>query len=146
MFRTFITGRVMIRVLLWLQILPLLAFPPSTFNLQTQEWWLPAFLTLLTVLSIVQVFFGREQHASWPWYLLSFSQGFNIISRMMMILPHATITEGGGAQVANGGYLIIAFASMLFSAFEIWYCELPELRQKMAARSIVKSSDLSTET
>jgi hypothetical protein len=50
-----------------------------------------------------------------------------------MILPHATRSVDG-AQVANVDYLVIAIATMLFSAFEIWYCELPEVRMKLASR------------
>jgi hypothetical protein len=139
MFRKFITNRVMIPVLLSLQVLPLIVFPLSTFTIATQEWWLPAFLTLLTVIALVQVLV-RHQLATWPWYLLSFAQGLNIISRIMMLFPHATVTEGGGALIANGAYLVITFAAMLFSAFEIWYCDLPELRQKLAAGSLAKAS------
>jgi hypothetical protein len=138
MFRKFVTNRVMIPVLLCLQVLPLIAFPLSTFTLATQEWWLPAFLSLLTVISLVQVLVRRE-FATWPWYLLSFSQGISIISRIMMLFPHATVNKGGGIQVANGSYLIITFAAMVFSAFEIWYCELPEVRQRLAARTLVKA-------
>jgi hypothetical protein len=138
MFRKFITSRVMIPVLLCLQVVPLLIFPLSVFKLTTQEWWLPAFLTLLTVISLIQVFLHKEP-VSWPWYLLSFSQGFNIISRMMMLFPHASHTATGGGQVMNSGYLIIAFAAMLFSGFEIWYCDLPELRQRLASRSQAKA-------
>ena len=139
MFRKFVTNRVMIPVLLCLQVLPLIVFPLSSFALTTQEWWLPAFLTLLTVISLVQLL-ARRELALWPWYLLSFSQGFNIISRMMMLFPHATITEAGGAQRANGAYLAITFAAMLFSAFEIWYCELPEVRRRLASRSLAKAA------
>jgi hypothetical protein len=131
MFRKFITSRAMIPVVLCLQVVPLVIFPLSTFTLTTQEWWLPAFLCLLMVISLVQIL-SRRAIAAWPWYLLSFAQGLNIISRMMMLFPHATITESGGARVANGPYIIIAFAAMLLSAFEIWYCELPEVRQKLA--------------
>jgi hypothetical protein len=142
MFRKFITGRVMIPVLLCLQVLPLVAFPLNVFSLSTQEWWLPAFLTLLTIISLVQILLRRDL-ASWPWYLLSFAQGLNIISRMMMLFPHATVsvdTAAGETQVANTGYLVIAFVTMLVSAFEIWYCELPEVRQRLAARSQARAS------
>lgn len=127
----------MIPVILCLQIVPLAIFPLNTFRLTTQEWWLPAFLALLSVISLIQILI-RHELAAWPWYLLSFSQGLNIISRIMMLFPHATRSGEGGAQVTNGGYLIIAFAAMLFSAFEIWYGELPEVRQKLAARSLLK--------
>jgi len=134
-----ITTRVMIPVLLVLQVLPLIVFPIKSYSLSSQEWWLPVFLALLTIISLVQILLRRDL-APWPWYLLSFSQGLNIISRIMMLMPHATITVQGGAQVANGGYLVIAFAAILLSAFEIWYAELPEVRQKLASRSLAKSS------
>jgi hypothetical protein len=137
MFRKIITARAMIPVLLCLQIPPLVFFPLGTYKLTTQEWWLPAFLTLLTIIALVQLLFRREL-ASWPWYLLSFSQGFNIISRIMMLFPHAT-SSVDGRQVANGGYLAIAFSAMLVSAFEIWYCDLPEVRQRLAARATAKA-------
>ena len=138
MFRKFITTRIMIPVLLCCQVLPLLAFPPSSYQLTTQEWWLPVFLTLLTLISLVQILLRRSL-AAWPWYLLSFSQGLNIISRMMMVLPHATTTGSGGTLVVNNTYVIIAIATMLLSASAIWYCDLPELRQKLAARNSRKS-------
>lgn len=140
MFRKFITGRIMIPIILCLQVLPLMLFPPSSYSVKTQEWWLPAFLTLLTIISLVKILLRRDL-AAWPWYLLSFSQGFNIISRMMMLMPHAASysTEGGGLT-ANVGYIVIAFGTMLFSGFEIWYCELPEMRQRLASRQRVKTA------
>jgi hypothetical protein len=134
MFRKYITSRFMIPVLLCLQIVPLVVFPLSSYTLKTQEWWLPVLLALLTIISLVQIFMRRSP-APWPWYLLSFSQGFNIISRIMMLLPHATQSGEGGAQVANGTYII-----MVFSGFEIWYGELPEVRQRLSARSAVKAA------
>jgi hypothetical protein len=126
----------MIPIILILQIPPLVVFPASSFSLTTQEWWLPLVLSLLTLLALIQLIF-RHSVASWPWYLLAFSQGFNIISRLMMLLPHATVSNENGVS-ANGKYLIIAFTTMLFSVFELWYCELPEVRQKLAARSRAK--------
>jgi hypothetical protein len=139
MLRRFLTGRIAIPVLLCLQVLPLIVFPLNVFKIDSQEWWLPAFLCLLIILSLVKLFFGKENSA-WPWYIMAFCQGLNIISRIMMLLPHATLTESGGAREANVGYIVIAFACILFSVFEIWYCELPELRQKisikMASRAV----------
>jgi hypothetical protein len=66
----------------------------------------------------------------WPWYLLSFAQGFNIISRLMMMMPHATVTVGGH-EVFNTGYISLTFLSMLLSAFILWFIELPEVRMVM---------------
>jgi hypothetical protein len=138
MFRKYITSRILVPVLLCLQILPLVAFPLDTYNTKTQEWWLPVLLALLTILSLAQILIRRSA-APWPWYLLSFSQGFNIISRLMMLLPHSTKSVDGGLA-ANTTYIIVAFATMLFSAFEIWYGELPEVRQKYAFKGASKAA------
>jgi hypothetical protein len=123
----------MIPIALCAQVVPLLIFPSSSYSLATQEWWLPAFLTLLTLIGLVQLLLRRSL-ASWPWYLLSFAQGFNVISRVMMLFPHAT-SMGSGSLVVNSSYLVITFVAMAVSAFEIWYCDLPEVRQKMASRT-----------
>jgi hypothetical protein len=137
MFRKFVTSRALIPIILCIQVAPLLVFPKSSYSLTTQEWWLPAFLSLLTLISLVQLLLRRSL-ASWPWYLLSFSQGFNIISRVMMLFPHAT-SMGSGSLVVNSSYLVITFAAIAVSAFEIWYCDLPEVRQKLASRTPIKT-------
>jgi hypothetical protein len=138
MFRKMITSRFMIPVLLCLQLVPLVVFPASSYSLKTQEWWLPVLLSLLAIIALIQILIRRSV-APWPWYLLSFSQGFNIISRIMMLLPHATITAESG-QVPNTDYIVVAFATMLLSAFAIWYSDLPEVRQKLASRSYQSGS------
>jgi hypothetical protein len=62
--------------------------------------------------------------------MVSFAQGVNIISRLMMLMPHAT-RNAGGAQVLNTPYVVVAAVCMLLSAFEIWYNELPEVRRSL---------------
>jgi hypothetical protein len=112
-----------------LQVVPLILLAPSSYSLKSQEWWLPALLTVLVIISLVQILI-RKSHVSWPWYLMSFSQGFNIISRLMMLLPHAT-RNNEGVQVFNSVYVIVAIITMLLSAFEIWYNDLPEVRRNL---------------
>jgi hypothetical protein len=137
MFRRYISNRFVIPILLCLQLVPLVLFPASSFSLSTQEWWLPIVLCLLAIIALIQLVFRRSV-AAWPWYLLAFSQGFNIISRLMMLLSHAAISGPSGELKPNGQYIVIAFATMLFSAFSIWYSELPEVRQKLVSSSITK--------
>jgi hypothetical protein len=134
MFRRYITSPIAIRILLILQIVPILALPPTSYSLKTQEWWLPAFLALLTILSLIKLL-PRRSIAPWPWYLLGFSQGFNIISRMMTLFPHATAYSEGSGMVVNALYIALSIASMLFSGFELLYCELPEVRQRMLPKA-----------
>ena len=114
-----------IKLILILQFIPLVLFPPESFSTKTQEWWLPVLLALMAVIAVIQLF--RHSLALWPWYLLSFAQGFNIISRLMMVMPHATRNDNG-AQVFNTPYVVLTALSLVFSAFLLWYTELPEVR------------------
>ena len=127
--RKILSMRGVIPVVMCLQIVPLLIFPASAYSPKTQEWWLPVLLTLLVVIALVQILI-RKSAAAWPWYLVSFAQGVNIISRIMMLLPHATQNDAG-RQVFNSTYFIVAVIAMLLSAFEIWYNELPEVRRNL---------------
>ncbi len=131
MLRLLRSNRTVIIVVLCLQLVPLLILPASSYSPTSQEWWLPGLLSFLVILALVQLVFRKSQ-ASWPWYLLAFSQGFNIISRLMMLLPHAT-ENAGGVQVFNTDYVVIAAVAMLVSAFEIWYSELPDVRNRLLA-------------
>jgi hypothetical protein len=112
-----------IKLFLILQFIPLILFPPESFK--TQEWWLPVLLALLVVIAVIQLY--RHSLAVWPWYLISFAQGFNIISRLMMLMPHITRNDNG-AQVFNAPYVVLTVLSLVFSTFLLWYTELPEVR------------------
>lgn len=124
-FRQYITKRSMISVMLILQFVPMILFPPASFSSTTQEWWLPVLLAVLAIIAITQIF--RKSVAVWPWHLISFSQGFNIISRLMMLFPHATYNQDGN-QYFDATYVVLSVLSMAFSVFLLWYMELPEVR------------------
>src|SRR3989337_4381510 len=111
-------------VLLFVQIIPLLLFPPNIFSSTNQQWWLPVFLTALAIYAAVKIVVQRTSEL-WPWYLVSFSQGFNIISRLMMLMPHAT-KNAGGVQVADTAYLITTILAIIISFGSIIFAELPE--------------------
>jgi hypothetical protein len=131
MLRKILSARGVIPVIMCLQIVPLLIFPTTSYSGTSQEWWLPAFLTALVIIALVQILI-RKTRAPWPWYLVSFAQGVNIISRLMMFMPHATKNKAG-EQVLNGSYVVIALVAMVLSAFEIWYNDLPEVRRKLSS-------------
>ena len=121
-----ITSRKAIVAVLILQFIPLILFPSESFSPNTQEWWLPVLLAALVLLADFELV-ARHSNQLWPWYLMSFSQGFNIISRLMMLWPHATRTVGG-ATVANMPYILLTFVAIGLSALLLWYTELPEVR------------------
>ena len=129
MLRKILSARGVIPVIMCLQIVPLLIFPPASYSARSQEWWLPVLLTFLVIIALVQILI-RKTRVSWPWYLVSFAQGVNIISRLMMFLPHAT-KNNGGVQIFDTEYLVISIVAMLLSAFEIWYSDLPEVRRNL---------------
>jgi hypothetical protein len=112
--------------LLVVQIVPLLLFPPESFAPTTQEWWLPLLLTIMVIIADIQIIFRRNS-AQWPWALIAFAQGFNIISRLMMLWAHATVVSGEQTSL-NWPYLIPTLVSMVLSAFFLWYFEKPAVR------------------
>lgn len=123
--RSLTTPGVLVAVLI-LQFIPLVLFPAASFSPQTQEWWLPVLLAVMIIIADVQLIVRRSS-AAWPWYLMAFAQGFNIISRLMMLWPHAT-TVAGKVTTINGDYIVLTALSLAFSAFMLWYTELPETR------------------
>lgn len=116
---------VIIAVLI-LQIIPLLLFPAKSFSSTTQEWWLPAMLVLMVLIADFQLIV-RKSTAATPWYLMSFAQGFNIISRLMMLWPNVTLTSELGT-VVNWPYILLTFTAMALSALLLWYTEKPAVR------------------
>jgi len=112
--------------LLILQLVPLVLFPPESFAPTTQEWWLPVLLAVMVLWADFELIVRRNDQM-WPWYLMSFAQGFNIISRIMMLWPHATKVVGQ-ATALNVPYVVLTFVAMVLSVFLLWYTELPDVR------------------
>ena len=130
--RPLATRKIIVAVLT-LQVIPLLLFPPASFAPSSQEWWLPVLLAVMVVVGAVELLV-RGSRKVWPWHLMIFAQGFNIISRIMMMWSHATVTSGG-ATALNVPYLVLTLLAMTWSAFLLWYFELPEVRLETARDS-----------
>lgn len=126
MLRRVLTTPGLIAVILVMQLIPLVLFPAASFAPTTQEWWLPVLLAVMVAIADVELIVRRGA-SMWPWYLMSFAQGFNIISRLMMIWPHATVAVGK-EFVLDLPYIILTALSLAGSAFMLWYIELPETR------------------
>ena len=47
-------------VLLLLQFIPLVLFPPDSFSTKTQEWWLPVLLAVLVLWADVELIARRN--------------------------------------------------------------------------------------
>jgi hypothetical protein len=129
MMKKLLTNRPLISVILFAQLIPLLAFSPEAYDLSGQVWWLPAFLAILVLLAAFQLVV-RGTYASWPWYLIGFANGFNIISRLMMFFPHIMINISG-TQTVNWPYIIISLLAMVLSSVMLWFVEFPEVKNIM---------------
>ncbi len=121
-----IAARKVIVAVLTLQVIPLLAFPPASLSPHSQEWWLPVLLAAMVVAAVLELLIRRSRKV-WPWHLMIFAQGFNIISRLMMMWSHATVTSSTGTAL-NMPYLTLTIVAMAWSAWLLWYLELPDVR------------------
>ncbi len=126
MARKRIAAPLLVWVLLFVQFIPLVLFPPRAFAPTSQEWWLPALCALLALVATLQLLIRRTPQL-WPWYVMSFAHGINIISRLMMLMPRSALNVKGKV-VVNGLYLLLTVVAMLVSAFYLWYFELHEVR------------------
>jgi hypothetical protein len=127
--RQSLTRKPIIQVLLVLQLVTFVLLPANLFTANSQEWWLPVILAALVIIADANLIFSH-QDVVWPWNLMAFSQGINIISRLMMIGSHATISVNG-QQAFNTPYVVLTLVSMLISTFILWFVELPEVRMAM---------------
>lgn len=122
----FLSNRKVIIVLLFFQVVPLIMFSPNVYSFQNQEWWLSAILSICALIAAIRMV-TRPEPLTWTWYLIGFAQGFNIISRLLMLFPHAIINVEG-QQLFNTSYVVISILAMLLSAFLLWYIERPSVR------------------
>jgi hypothetical protein len=132
MARKSIASPVLLSLLLVVQFVPLVLFPPRSFSPASQEWWLPVLCAVLTLVAGLQVVIRRSTQL-WPWYILSFAHGINIISRLMMLMPRATVNVKGTLR-PNWPYLLLSVLAMLASAFYLWYYEKHEVRTAFLRR------------
>jgi hypothetical protein len=137
MARKTIASPVMVWILLILQFVPLVLFPPKLFVPTSQVWWLPVLCALMALVGALQLTVRRSV-LLWPWYILSFAHGLNIISRLMMLMPRATINVKGTLKM-DGLYLILTVAAMLLSSFFLWYFEQHEVRMSFLKKGEAKT-------
>ena len=113
-------------LILVLQVIPLLLFPAEVFAPGSQEWWLPALLSIMALLAALNVFIRRGA-ILWPWILIAFTQGINVISRLMLVWPQGSQVVKG-VTVMDWQYILMTFLAIAMSVFLLWYMEKPQVR------------------
>jgi hypothetical protein len=125
--RSFFFQPGVIAFILVLQLIPLVLFPPSVFVPTSQVWWLPGLLVILTLIADFEIIARRSSSVN-PWLLIGFAQGFNVISRLMMVWPNATLTTEAGTE-PNWLYIILTVISIAASWALLIYTEKPAVRE-----------------
>lgn len=125
--RSFLYQPPVIIVILVLQLIPLILFPPTVFIPTSQVWWLPTLLVILTLIADFEIIVRRSTSVN-PWLLIGFAQGFNVITRLMMVWPNATITTEQGTAT-NWIYIILTIVSIVASWLLLVYTEKPAVRE-----------------
>ena len=111
--------------LYFLQLIPLLIFPPSIL--------VEGILAVgVVAVAIVALGFMLLRKRAWALTMSIFIQGLNVVARLMMLFPHAL--ESGSA----GGGIDIAFivSSLLAIAISGWFLirlDRPDIRMAIAA-------------
>ncbi|MCU0510410.1 MAG: hypothetical protein MUC34_18950 [Anaerolineae bacterium] len=124
---SFLSRPVTIIAILLLQIIPIILFPTYVFTPTSQVWWLPAILVICVLVADFQLIVRRSASVN-PWLLIGFAQGFNVISRLMMVWPNATVTTEAGTAV-NWIYVVLTIISIVASWWLLIYTEKPEIRE-----------------
>ncbi len=106
-----------------LQIIPIIIFPLKTIASAISIF---GFVALVFVLLGYGLWRGR----SWALSMSIFIQGFNIITRLMMLFPHAIHKDGSGWDVS---YLIMAIISMAISGWFLVRLDKPDVRSLIVA-------------
>ncbi len=123
-----ITSRGFIALVLILQFVPLVMAPPALLQAFSTQTWFGFGLAAMALVAVL-VILGLRTREVWPWYLLAFCHGFNVISRILMLWQNTILEKGKGIDVA---YLLIIVAAIVLSTLFLWYNELPDVRTRLA--------------
>ncbi len=108
-------------ILLIVQFIPLILFPPSIIMFNSQVLTIPIFLILLDAVATVALVAGSR--SAWPRSMLVFAQGLNVISRLMMLvsqsMPTKTTTDVPFIVLNLLSLIVSLVALYMFDQFQI---------------------------
>jgi hypothetical protein len=119
-----VSGQRLVLFVAVFQFIPLVLYPPEILLSIS-----PAFL-VITALLLVLVGWQLVRRRSWAPIFSTFLQGFNVITRIILLFPHALIS--GGAGGVNYLFLITGVVSILISTFFLYLLAKPELEVGVA--------------
>jgi hypothetical protein len=114
-----VSGRRLILFVAIFQFIPLLLYPPQILLSVS-----PIFL-VIAVLLLALVGWQFVQRQAWASIFSTFLQGFNIITRIILLFPHALINQGAGE--VNYLFLTTGVLAILLSIYFLYLLSRPEL-------------------
>jgi len=116
---------IFIRALFFLQIIPLILYPPST---------LTGGLAIIAVAAVAVAGLGFLAIRGRPWALTMsiFIQGFNAIIRIMMFFSHA-VSVSTGTPVTDWPYVLVSLVSIGLSIWFLYRLDRADVRLLIGA-------------
>ena len=109
-----------------LQFLAPLCLPPRMLaGISPVVWLLAAALFVLLGVALLR-------RRAWARLATIFVQGFNILVRLLILMPNVATRSSAGKVTLDAPLLITFVISMLLSAVVLYYVDLPEVQMQMS--------------
>jgi hypothetical protein len=104
-----------------LQIIPLLIYPPET---------LKSGLVIVGIMVVVFALlgYGLWRGRNWALSLSLTLQGFNVVSRLLMLFPNSLAGGPGGSFGFDFVYIVLGVVSIALSLFFLLRLDRPDVR------------------
>ena len=111
--------------LFFLQVIPLVLYPPALMANGA---------VVLAVVAVAYLALGflAWRGRAWALTLSIFSQGFNVIIRLMMFFSHA-VTLQGGQRITDVAWIVTAVLAIAMSTWFLLRLDRPDVRQMITA-------------
>ncbi len=109
-----------------LQFLAPVCLPPRMLAGITPVVWVLA-AALFVLLGV-----GLLRRRAWARLATVFVQGFNILVRLLILMPNVVSRSSAGKVTLDAPLLITFVVSMLLSAVVLYYVDLPEVQMQMS--------------
>jgi hypothetical protein len=111
--------------LYFLQLIPLLIFPPSIL--------VEGILAVgVVAVAIVALGFMLLRKRAWALTMSIFIQGMNIVVRLMMLFPHALLSGSAGKGV-DVAFVVSSILSIAISGWFLLRLDRPDIRMAVTA-------------
>lgn len=114
-------------ILLVVQFIPLILFPPAVIMRNSKVLTIPIFLILLDIAATAALVAGNR--SGWPRAMLVFAQGLNVTSRLMMLVAQSMTSKSTPPDVA---FILTDSVSVVISIVALYMFDQYQLNIRSA--------------